>query len=36
MFEEVCGSRLTTNIGRIGGMERDFTPNVSTPNSKIS
>lgn len=26
MFEEVCGSRLTTNIGRIGGMERDFTP----------
>ncbi len=26
MFEQVCGSRLTTNIGRIGGMERDFTP----------
>lgn len=26
LFEEVCGSRLTTNIGRIGGMERDFTP----------
>ncbi len=26
IFEEVCGSRLTTNIGRIGGMERDFTP----------
>ncbi|MBN8681692.1 MAG: NADH-quinone oxidoreductase subunit D [Chitinophagales bacterium] len=26
MFEEVCGARLTTNIGRIGGMERDFTP----------
>lgn len=26
MFEEVCGSRLTTNIGRIGGMERDFSP----------
>ncbi len=25
LFEEVCGSRLTTNIGRIGGMERDFT-----------
>ncbi|MEY4875708.1 MAG: hypothetical protein RL708_857 [Bacteroidota bacterium] len=25
IFEEVCGSRLTTNIGRIGGMERDFT-----------
>lgn len=26
IFEEVCGSRLTTNIGRIGGMERDFSP----------
>ena len=26
LFEEVCGSRLTTNIGRIGGMERDFSP----------
>ncbi|MCW5922077.1 MAG: NADH-quinone oxidoreductase subunit D [Saprospiraceae bacterium] len=26
LYEEVCGSRLTTNIGRIGGMERDFTP----------
>jgi NADH-quinone oxidoreductase subunit D len=26
MFEEVCGARLTTNLGRIGGMERDFTP----------
>lgn len=25
IYEEVCGSRLTTNIGRIGGMERDFT-----------
>ncbi len=24
MYEEVCGARLTTNIGRIGGMERDF------------
>lgn len=24
LFEEVCGSRLTTNIGRIGGFERDF------------
>ncbi len=24
IFEEVCGSRLTTNIGRIGGLERDF------------
>jgi NADH-quinone oxidoreductase subunit D len=26
MYEEVCGARLTTNIGRIGGMERDFSP----------
>ncbi len=26
MFEEVCGTRLTTNIGRVGGMERDFSP----------
>src|SRR3990172_8111449 len=25
VFEEICGARLTTNIGRIGGMERDFT-----------
>ncbi|MBX7202021.1 MAG: NADH-quinone oxidoreductase subunit D [Bacteroidia bacterium] len=24
MYEEVCGARLTTNIGRIGGFERDF------------
>ncbi|HRP54298.1 MAG TPA: NADH-quinone oxidoreductase subunit D, partial [Fluviicola sp.] len=24
LFEEVSGARLTTNIGRIGGLERDF------------
>jgi len=24
IYEEVCGARLTTNIGRIGGFERDF------------
>ncbi len=24
IWEEVCGSRLTTTIGRIGGFERDF------------
>ncbi len=24
IYEEICGSRLTTNMGRIGGMERDF------------
>lgn len=27
LYEELCGARLTTNIGRIGGFERDFTPN---------
>ncbi|MGZ5243201.1 MAG: NADH-quinone oxidoreductase subunit D [Bacteroidia bacterium] len=26
IFEEICGARLTTNMGRIGGFERDFTP----------
>ncbi|CAL1516540.1 NADH-quinone oxidoreductase subunit D [Chitinophaga sp. MM2321] len=26
IYEEVCGSRLTTNICRIGGFERNFTP----------
>lgn len=26
IYEELCGARLTTNIGRIGGFERDFTP----------
>ena len=24
IYEEVCGARLTTNMGRIGGMERDL------------
>ena len=24
IFEEMCGARLTTNIGRIGGFEREF------------
>lgn len=24
IYEEICGARLTTNIGRIGGMEREF------------
>lgn len=28
IFEAICGARLTTNIGRIGGMERDFSPVV--------
>jgi NADH-quinone oxidoreductase subunit D len=26
IYEEICGARLTTNIGRIGGFERDFSP----------
>jgi NADH-quinone oxidoreductase subunit D len=26
IYEEICGSRLTTNIGRVGGFERNFTP----------
>jgi NADH-quinone oxidoreductase subunit D len=28
IYEAVCGARLTTNMGRIGGMERDFSPEV--------
>jgi len=28
IYEEICGARLTTNIGRIGGFERDFNETV--------
>ena len=28
IYEQICGARLTTNIGRIGGMERDFNDDV--------
>lgn len=28
IYEQICGARLTTNIGRIGGMERDFNDEV--------
>ena len=28
IFEEICGSRLTTNIGRIGGLDRDWNEEV--------
>lgn len=28
IFEEMCGARLTTNIGRIGGFEREWSPKV--------
>ena len=26
IYEEMCGARLTTNMGRIGGFEREFSP----------
>lgn len=29
IYEEICGARLTTNIGRIGGFERDFTDTIN-------
>ena len=28
IYEQICGTRLTTNIGRIGGFERDFSDDV--------
>lgn len=28
IYESICGARLTTNIGRIGGFERDFSPDT--------
>lgn len=28
IYEQICGARLTTNIGRIGGLERDFNDEV--------
>ena len=28
IFEDICGARLTTNIGRIGGFERQWPDNV--------
>ena len=28
IYEEISGARLTTNLGRIGGFERDFNPAV--------
>lgn len=30
IYEHICGARLTTNIGRIGGLERDFNDEVYT------
>ena len=29
IYEEICGARLTTNVGRIGGFERDFNETVT-------
>lgn len=26
IYEQVCGARMTTNMGRIGGFDRDFNP----------
>jgi len=26
IYEELCGARLTTNLGRVGGFDRDFSP----------
>lgn len=28
IYEEICGARLTTNMGRLGGFERDWSPKV--------
>jgi NADH-quinone oxidoreductase subunit D len=30
IFEDICGARLTTNIGRIGGFEREWKPETFT------
>ena len=35
IYEEVCGSRLTTNIGRIGGFERNFNNTAFTKLEKL-
>jgi NADH-quinone oxidoreductase subunit D len=35
IYEEMCGARLTTNIGRIGGFEREWSPAVWTKIDKF-
>ncbi|MFM1792203.1 MAG: hypothetical protein RLZZ252_557 [Bacteroidota bacterium] len=35
LFEEVCGARLTTNISRVGGFERDFSPTFMSKLNKF-
>ena len=35
IYEAICGARLTTNIGRIGGLERDFSQEAWTRIDKL-
>ncbi|MFN6047671.1 MAG: NADH-quinone oxidoreductase subunit D, partial [Bacteroidota bacterium] len=35
LYEEICGARLTTNLGRIGVFERDFSPTFHTKLNKF-
>lgn len=35
IYEEICGSRLTTNMGRIGGFERNFSDAAMTKIEKF-
>ncbi|MBN8836493.1 MAG: NADH-quinone oxidoreductase subunit D [Sphingobacteriia bacterium] len=35
IYEEICGSRLTTNIGRVGGFERNFSNTAFTKLEKF-
>lgn len=35
IYEEICGARLTTNMGRVGGFERDFNPIVFEKTKKF-
>ncbi len=35
IYEAICGARLTTNIGRIGGLERDFPQDAWTRIDKL-
>jgi NADH-quinone oxidoreductase subunit D len=35
IYEEICGARLTTNMGRIGGFERDFNDVVFEKTKKL-
>ena len=34
MFEKLCGARLTLNYYRIGGVDSDFTPDLSVARLK--